>query len=146
MPRLALTPSLPSCLQLGSAGITGVHHYCLIFERYIYYTKNSRSILFSLKFLQFISHLHDRAKVPPSSCLIWSHLWFRLKLVPAPPFSTPTTKSPVGKCLTLLKKLRVEMPQLTGFFLASAKLLLCFSPATANPDVIFLCSLLKAVL
>lgn len=83
-PRLARTPKSPSCFQLSSSGITGVHHYCLIFERYIYYIKNSRSILFSLKFLQFISHLHDRAKVRPSSCLIWSHVWFSLKLIPRP--------------------------------------------------------------
>lgn len=104
VPRLALTPNPPSCLQRSSAGITGAHHYCLTFEIYIYYIKNSRSILFSLKFLQFISYLYDRAKVPPSSCLIWSHLWFSLKLIlpPPPHFSTPTTKSPVGKFLTLL--------------------------------------------
>lgn len=52
---------------------------------------------FSLKFLQFISHLHDRAKVPPSSCLIWSHLWFRLKLVPTPPLLYSYHKESCGK-------------------------------------------------
>lgn len=147
VPRLALTPNPPSCLQRSSAGITGAHHYCLTFEIYIYYIKNSRSILFSLKFLQFISYLYDRAKVPPSSCLIWSHLWFSLKLIlPPPPLLYSHHKESCGKVSNLALETQGWKAPANWIFLASAKLLVCFSPATANHDVIFLCPLLKAIL